>query len=208
MEGLTRVEMDCRDGSLLLEYDTSRLGHADVFLLSLRLEALVRQGQVLQHGGLLALRGGASPPERALPACSSVRAFRGVPCLRRLRASGGVRALCGGSFLRSWSARRAERLLPRPARFRRCACRRPDVRRGFPGGKQSGASGRSAGTSPRHDLHFSGRSRAELRGRRHRPLPSSASPATLKGLFRVLRGGKQKEEAWRWSFPIVGTGIP
>ena len=44
VEGLTRVEMDCRDGSLLLEYDTSRLGHADVFLLSLRLEALVRQG--------------------------------------------------------------------------------------------------------------------------------------------------------------------
>ncbi len=44
VEGLTRVEIDCRDGSLLLEYDTSRLGHADLFLLSRKLEALVQKG--------------------------------------------------------------------------------------------------------------------------------------------------------------------
>ena len=161
VEGLTRVEMDCRDGSLLLEYDTSRLGHADLFLLSLRLEALVRQGQVLPHGGLLALRGGASPPERALPACSSVRAFRDVPCLRRLRASGGVRRFAAGAFCGRGPRGGRSGFCRAPRAFDVARAAGPMSAAVFPAESRMAGAWRSAGTSPRHDLHFSGRSRAE-----------------------------------------------
>ena len=43
VQGVRTVNIDTRDGSLALEYDPQQLNHADLFLLSRRVEALLAE---------------------------------------------------------------------------------------------------------------------------------------------------------------------